>query len=136
MGGFQSNFFTKLKILYCRKGLCSTWISLLKSGDKVPIRVRKGALKFPESPTPVILVGPGTGVAPFRSFLTDITAKEREALLYFGARNKNADFFFENDFCQLPNLDLVTAFSRDQEDKIYVQHRMAEDKEKLARYWV
>ena len=118
---------------FCRKGLCSTWISLLKSGDKIPIRVRKGALKFPESPTPIVLVGPGTGVAPFRSFLTDNTAKEREALLYFGSRNKNADFFFENDFSQLPNLDLVTAFSRDQEDKIYVQHRMSEDKEKLAR---
>ena len=81
-------------------------------------------------------MGPGTGVAPFRSFLTDAAQLgTRQSLLYFGSRNKEADFFFREDFSRVPRLDLVTAFSRDQEDKIYVQHRMAEtgEREKLCR---
>ena len=79
------------------------------------------------------MVGPGTGVAPFRSFVLETADEKRETLLYFGCRNKNADFFFETDFARVPNLDLDTAFSRDQEDKIYVQHRMNESREKLCR---
>ena len=100
----------------------------------MPIRVRRGTLSFPPSPEHVVMVGPGTGVAPFRSFVLDTKEEEkRESLLYFGCRNKDSDFFFEKDFESVPNLDLVTAFSRDQSDKVYVQHRMNESREKLCR---
>jgi len=109
-----------------RRGLCSTWISQLTSADSVPIKISKGTLKFPANETPVIMIGPGTGVAPFRSFLTHKDSAQKKAVLYFGSRNKTADFFFQNDFEKLENLELITAFSRDQEDKIYVQHRMRE----------
>ena len=79
------------------------------------------------------MVGPGTGVAPFRSFLMDDSAQQRNCLLYYGSRNREADFFFEEEWKMLDNLEVVTAFSRDQEDKIYVQHRMKETKELLCR---
>ena len=126
------NYSTVLKSP--RKGLCSTWISRLKTGDVVNITTKKGTLKFPEAPTPIVMVGPGTGIAPFRSFLLDNSAKQRPCLLYFGSRNREADFFFEEDWKRLENLEVVTAFSRDQEDKVYVQHRMKETKEKLCRW--
>ena len=126
-----------IKIAYCcRRGLCSTWISQLSAGDLVPVKTRKGTLTFPPAPVPIVMVGPGTGVAPFRSFLTENLSSERQTMLYFGCRNKAVDFFFEKDFSELKNLQLVTAFSRDQEDKIYVQHRMKETSERLSRYFI
>ena len=80
------------------------------------------------------MIGPGTGVAPFRSFLTDKLIR-RKSVLYFGCRNKDADFFFQNDFSKIEELELITAFSRDQEDKIYVQHRMDQTKNIISRYF-
>ena len=125
------NYSTVLKSP--RKGLCSTWISRLVKGDSVSISTKRGTLTFPPPPTPVIMVGPGTGVAPFRSFLMDDSAQQRNCLLFYGSRNRDADFFFEEEWKTLGNLEVVTAFSRDQEDKIYVQHRMKETKELLCR---
>ena len=116
-----------------RRGLCSTWISRLRAGDIVNITTKRGTLVFPPPPTPVVMVGPGTGVAPFRSFLLQNPQEQRNCLLYFGSRNREADFFFETDWKVVEGLEVVTAFSRDQEDKIYVQHRMKETKEKLCR---
>ena len=77
------------------------------------------------------MVGPGTGVAPFRAFL-----QERESLgsrgknwLFFGERNQKSDFFYGDYFTSLAEsekLRLDLAFSRDQEEKVYVQHKMLE----------
>merc|ERR550517_1055135 len=124
------NYSTVLKSP--RRGLCSTWISRLGPGDIVNITTKRGTLAFPPPPTPVVMVGPGTGVAPFRSFLLDNSQQQRNCLLYYGSRNKKADFFFEEEWKLLEKLEVVTAFSRDQEDKIYVQHRMKETKELLC----
>jgi len=119
-----------------RRGLCSNWLSSLHPGDTVPVWTRPGTLKFPPDPqVPVVMVGPGTGVAPFRSYICDQHSRQssRPLVLFFGCRNKEGDFFFSSEYPQLGNnVELVTAFSRDQEDKIYVQHRMAERKEMLA----
>merc|ERR1719295_1135288 len=81
-----------------RRGLCSTWISRLRAGDIVNITTKRGTLVFPPAPVPVVMVGPGTGVAPFRSFLLQNPPEQRNCLLYFGSRNREADFFFESDW--------------------------------------
>jgi sulfite reductase (NADPH) flavoprotein alpha-component len=81
--------------------------------------------------TPILMVGPGTGVAPFRAYL-----EERQALgargrnwLFFGEQRRSSDFLYEPQFTQWVKdgfLRLDTAFSRDQAHKVYVQHRLAE----------
>ncbi len=75
------------------------------------------------------MIGPGTGVAPFRSIIQDELVKPtpRKIYLIFGSRNRSKDFYFETEWQALAqkhsqNFQLFTAFSRDQEDKFYVQH--------------
>jgi sulfite reductase (NADPH) flavoprotein alpha-component len=79
--------------------------------------------------TPIIMVGPGTGVAPYRAFLQDrlATGATGKNWLFFGERNRQSDYFYENyweELVQGNKLELDLAFSRDQPEKIYVQHRM------------
>ncbi len=82
---------------------------------------------------PIIMVGPGTGVAPFRAFLEErrVRGATGKNWLLFGNPYRRTDFLYEEEFIQmqkegvLSRLDL--AFSRDQEQKIYVQHRMEEE---------
>eukprot|EP00088_Acartia_fossae_P058241 TRINITY_DN6808_c0_g1_i8.p1 TRINITY_DN6808_c0_g1~~TRINITY_DN6808_c0_g1_i8.p1 ORF type:complete len:607 (-),score=81.11 TRINITY_DN6808_c0_g1_i8:200-2020(-) len=121
-----------------RLGLCSNWLARRNQGDKIKVWTRSGTLKFPPNEeTPCILVGPGTGVAPFRSFISSVVASssnKRQIVLFFGSRNKSADFFFADEWSadsadSADNVKVITAFSRDQEDKIYVQHRIQENKE-------
>ncbi|XP_061555006.1 NADPH-dependent diflavin oxidoreductase 1 isoform X2 [Phycodurus eques] len=125
----------KTKILKPRRGLCSTWLASLDptKGDVcVPLWVKKGTLRFPtETNTPLIMVGPGTGVAPFRSALQERTAEGKNAnVLFFGCRSESKDFYFTCEWKEMMKagqLTLFTAFSRDQEEKVYVQHRVREN---------
>ncbi|XP_005055399.1 PREDICTED: NADPH-dependent diflavin oxidoreductase 1 [Ficedula albicollis] len=125
----------KTRLSKPRRGLCSTWLASLnpEQGDvRVPLWVKKGGMKFPADPaTPVIMIGPGTGVAPFRAAI-----QERVALghtgncLFFGCRHKSKDFYCQTEWEELVTkglLTLFTAFSRDQEEKVYVQHRIQEN---------
>uniref|UniRef100_A0AAX7SWH3 NADPH-dependent diflavin oxidoreductase 1 n=1 Tax=Astatotilapia calliptera TaxID=8154 RepID=A0AAX7SWH3_ASTCA len=141
----------KTKLYKPRKGLCSSWLASLDpaQGDVyVPLWVKKGSLKFPsDKETPVIMVGPGTGVAPFRSVLQERTAEGRTAnVLFFGCRSKSKDFYFRTEWEEMMEagfLTLFTAFSRDQvrntlliivfvqEAKVYVQHRVRDNGELL-----
>ncbi len=77
------------------------------------------------------MIGPGTGVAPFRSFILDRSIRDLgENLLFFGCRHKDKDFYFETEWEVLEKncfLILKTAFSRDQERKVYVQQKIAEN---------
>ncbi|MEM6820718.1 MAG: sulfite reductase subunit alpha [Verrucomicrobiota bacterium] len=89
--------------------------------------------KLPEDPeTPVIMVGPGTGIAPFRAFLEqrEIDKASGKNWLFFGEQKQATDFLYEEEFDQWEEQGLLTrldtAFSRDQEHKIYVQDRMRE----------
>ena len=113
-----------------RRGLCSTWLSRLLCGAQVPVRVRPGTLRLPPAPAPLVMVGPGTGVAPFRSFLMGQT-EPRAALLFFGCRNKEADFYFQHEWPGVAELQVVTAFSRDQEDKVNINSEVIEGKSYL-----
>lgn len=121
-----------------RKGVCSTFLAD-RAGAAVPVFVQKSAhFRLPEdSARPVIMVGPGTGIAPFRAFL-----EERRAIgasgrnwLFFGDRHASTDFLYRDEIeamqkdGTLHRLDL--AFSRDQADKIYVQDRMLEQAAEL-----
>nr|XP_060156091.1 NADPH-dependent diflavin oxidoreductase 1 isoform X4 [Globicephala melas] len=98
---------------------------------RVPLWVRSGGLTFPKTPdTPVIMVGPGTGVAPFRAAIQERVAQgETGNVLFFGCRQRDQDFYWEAEWKELQTrgcLTLVTAFSREQEQKVYVQHRLRE----------
>uniref|UniRef100_A0A8P4G019 NADPH-dependent diflavin oxidoreductase 1 n=2 Tax=Dicentrarchus labrax TaxID=13489 RepID=A0A8P4G019_DICLA len=125
----------KTKMYKPRKGLCSSWLASLDPAQgevHVPLWVKKGTLKFPkEKDTPVIMVGPGTGVAPFRSALQERIAEGKYAnILFFGCRSESKDFYFRSEWDEMMkagHLTLFTAFSRDQEDKVYVQHRVREN---------
>ncbi|XP_054440733.1 NADPH-dependent diflavin oxidoreductase 1 isoform X2 [Pteronotus mesoamericanus] len=117
-----------------RRGLCSSWLASLDPGQgpaQVPLWVRPGALTFPQTPdTPVIMVGPGTGVAPFHAAIQERVAQGQVGnTLFFGCRQREQDFYWEAEWAELEekgSLTLVTAFSREQERKVYVQHRLRE----------
>ncbi|MGY2283904.1 molybdopterin-dependent oxidoreductase [Pseudomonas gingeri] len=117
-----------------RSGSCSGFLADRAEGLEVPIFVQKSAnFRTPADPrAPMIMVGPGTGVAPFRAFL-----QERQAIgatgknwLFFGEQHAASDFYYREELeawleqGHLQRLD--TAFSRDQAQKIYVQQRMIE----------
>ncbi|XP_060923388.1 NADPH-dependent diflavin oxidoreductase 1 [Limanda limanda] len=125
----------KTKLIKPRRGLCSSWLSSLdpdQGAVRVPLWVKRGSLKFPEEQdTPVVMVGPGTGVAPFRAALQERSAEGKSAnVLFFGCRSRSKDFYFRSEWEELTeagHLTLFTAFSRDQEEKVYVQHRVTEN---------
>ncbi|XP_027412753.1 NADPH-dependent diflavin oxidoreductase 1 isoform X3 [Bos indicus x Bos taurus] len=105
-----------------RRGLCSSWLASLDPAQgpvRVPLWVRSGGLTFPKTPdVPVIMVGPGTGVAPFRAAIQERVAQgETGNVLFFGCRRRDQDFYWEAEWEQLQArgcLTLVTAFSREQ----------------------
>ncbi|CAI5453044.1 unnamed protein product [Caenorhabditis angaria] len=121
-----------------RLGLCSTFISRLSKGDRVLCRVRAGTFKFVGPETPVICIGPGTGVAPFRSFLGERELSQPSpstSLLFFGCRGPNLDNYFADDWKTMQNIEVITAFSRNPENqgrKIYVQHQILKN---AAKVW-
>ncbi|HEY2712622.1 MAG TPA: sulfite reductase subunit alpha [Chthoniobacterales bacterium] len=114
-----------------RKGVCSTFLGDRCAECPVPIFPSKSKFHLPEDgDAPIIMVGPGTGVAPFRAFLQErqVTGARGRSWLFFGAQREKSDFYYQEEFEKfmadgwLTRLD--TAFSRDQAHKIYVQHRM------------
>lgn len=84
---------------------------------------------------PIIMIGPGTGVAPFRGFMQARTHPRN--WLFFGGRNEKIDFYYRTFWEELASknhLKLTTAFSRDQAEKIYVQHRLLENSSEIWRW--
>jgi len=89
--------------------------------------------------TPIIMIGPGTGIAPFRAFLQERMARNASGKnwLFFGERNQSTDFFYKQEWealSQANKLQMELAFSRDQPEKIYVQHRMLQHAKELWRW--
>lgn len=122
----------KTKLLEHRLGLCSNWLASLDVGSKIIFWVQKGTFEFPFN-VPKILIGPGTGIAPFRSLLLEEAAKKEDlslCLLFFGCRHKDKDYHCKDDFIHMADkagLKLFCAFSRDQQHKVYVQHIIREN---------
>ena len=118
-----------------RLGVCSTFLGgRVAAGGKLRVYVQKAQhFALPQDASkPVIMIGPGTGIAPFRAFL-----HERQAVgasgrnwLFFGHQRRDYDFFYEEELVVMRAAGLLTrltlAWSRDSDEKIYVQHRMRE----------
>ncbi|WP_339277719.1 bifunctional cytochrome P450/NADPH--P450 reductase [Paenibacillus sp. FSL W8-0426] len=127
------------------KGIASNYLAGLQPGEEIVMFVRtpESGFELPEQAgVPIIMVGPGTGVAPFRGFLQarrvlkEQGAELGEAHLYFGCRNPEHDYLYKQELEQAEREGLVTlhtAFSRIQgEEKCYVQHRMNQDASRLV----
>lgn len=123
-----------------REGVASTWLAdRLEPGDTVPVYLKRNKnFKLPDNPdAPIIMVGPGTGVAPFRAFLEE--REHRNAggknWLFFGDRRFRTDFLYQIEWQRWLNQGELTrmdvAFSRDGPDKVYVQDRMREHAREL-----
>jgi sulfite reductase (NADPH) flavoprotein alpha-component len=124
-----------------RGGVCTTFLAdRVNNSTPLPTFIKAGTafrLPEPQEETPVIMIGPGTGIAPFRSFLQErkATGAKGKAWLFFGEINRATCFFYENEWNEyladgtLQRLD--TAFSRDQAQKLYVQHKMLENSREL-----
>jgi sulfite reductase (NADPH) flavoprotein alpha-component len=118
-----------------RSGVASTWMNeRWNPGATAEMYLQDQQKHFalPADPsTPMIMVGPGTGVAPFRAFIEErhVMGATGRNWLFFGEQRRASDFFYEGEFTIYQRqgyLRLDAAFSRDQAEKVYVQHRMRE----------
>jgi sulfite reductase alpha subunit-like flavoprotein len=134
-----------------REGVCTRYLSVLKPGSTLKVQLQRGGLNptLKQLVGPAVLVGPGTGLAPLRALIWEKAAMikaSREGqsevslptigstILLFGGRNRVADYFFEDEWEHLQkegllDLQVLTAFSRDQQQKVYVQDRVREHAE-------
>src|SRR5437868_4766693 len=118
-----------------RLGVASTFLAeRIKPGDQVKVYIQKAhGFALPQDPkTPIIMIGPGTGIAPFRAFLQDrrATGATGKNWLFFGHQRSDCDFFYADELNAMKTAGLLTrlslAWSRDGDKKVYVQDRMRE----------
>jgi sulfite reductase (NADPH) flavoprotein alpha-component len=128
---------------YAHQGGASSFLSTrLDEGGEVNVFVEKNDnFRLPDDGnTPVIMIGPGTGIAPFRAFMQQREAEEAsgENWLFFGNPNYTQDFLYQTEWQRFVKDGVLNkislAFSRDQEQKVYVQHRMLEQGAELYRW--
>jgi len=112
-------------------------------GIHVPVHVRHSNFKLPSDPSkPIIMVGPGTGVAPFRAFVQERAAQAKagqnvgKTILFFGCRKSTEDFLYADEWEEYKKdlgdkFSLITAFSREGPQKVYVQHRLLEHSKEI-----
>lgn len=126
-----------------RKGVCSILCAeRLQPGDTLPVYIQHNQnFKQPKNPdTPIIMVGPGTGIAPFRSFIQEREETEAngKTWLFFGDQHFVTDFLYQTEWQKWLKTGVLTkmdvAFSRDADEKVYVQHRMLEHSRKLYEW--
>ncbi|WNS82375.1 assimilatory sulfite reductase (NADPH) flavoprotein subunit [Domibacillus sp. DTU_2020_1001157_1_SI_ALB_TIR_016] len=126
-----------------RSGVCSILCAeRLEPGDTLPVYIQHNDnFKLPENPeTPVIMIGPGTGVAPFRAFMQEReeSGADGKAWMFFGDQHFVTDFLYQTEWQKwladgvLTKMDV--AFSRDTAEKVYVQHRMQENSKELFEW--
>ncbi|GGH53264.1 sulfite reductase [NADPH] flavoprotein alpha-component [Paenibacillus silvae] len=126
-----------------RYGVCSVHLAeRIEAGDTLPVYIQHNPnFKLPENPdTPIIMVGPGTGVAPFRAFLgeREEIGAEGKTWLFYGDQHFSTDFLYQTEWQRWLKDGVLTkmdvAFSRDTEQKVYVQHRMLEHSKELYQW--
>ena len=124
-------------------GVCSTFLAdRVDVDEKVGIFVSPNkAFRIPDNnDSPMIMVGPGTGIAPFRAFLEErhCIGAEGKNWLFFGDQTRSSDYIYEDELAALKDSGVLSrldlAFSRDQDEKIYVQHKMSEYGEDLFEW--
>ncbi|MBA2367778.1 MAG: sulfite reductase [Candidatus Protochlamydia sp.] len=127
-----------------RRGVCTHYLCELSElhNPVVPVFIQPShGFRLPkEEDASLLMIGPGTGIAPFRAFLQERVLFNRSIgkhWLFFGEWNREFDFFYEEEwsfFQQQGHLQLDLAFSRDQQNKVYVQHKMLEQGEEFFRW--
>src|SRR3954465_6696720 len=125
------------------KGICSNYLANRRAGDVIHATVRetKAGFRLPDDPSvPIVMIGPGTGLAPFRGFLQERAERKAKgavlgpAMLFFGCRHPDQDFLYTDELKALAAsgiTELFTAFSRAEGPKTYVQHVLAAQKDKV-----
>ena len=130
-----------------RQGVCTRYLSTLPTGTRLNVTLSRGGLNVSkkEASRPVVMIAPGTGVAPMRSMLWERLAWQNEgesqlplgkSVLFFGCRNRDADYFFQREWKTLKerlDLDVFVATSRDQRTKIYVQDLVRKEAKLIHR---
>jgi sulfite reductase (NADPH) flavoprotein alpha-component len=126
-----------------RLGVCTHWLCTLAKMNEpiVPIYIHPhSGFTLPKDPqTPIIMIGPGTGIAPYRGFMQQRLLEKGTCRnwLFFGEWHREQNFYYKDFWQKLENegyLKLDLAFSRDQKEKVYVQHKMVEKGEELYRW--
>ena len=124
-----------------KTGLCSQFLADFEVNHSIEFYIHKNKnFKLPTDDEAIIMIGPGTGIAPFRSFLAhrDATGSEGKNWLFFGEQHFVSDFYYQTEIQEwlstgvLQKLD--TAFSRDQKQKIYVQNRVKEQAKEILEW--
>jgi sulfite reductase alpha subunit-like flavoprotein len=130
-----------------RQGVCSRYLASLQPGTQICVTFQRGSFKVsgPQARKPLLMIAPGTGVAPMRSLIWERAmwrgigevSAPGEAVLIFGGRNNKKDFLYHQDW-QNQELDVkvFTAWSRDQREKIYVQDVVRKEAEMIWRLLV
>lgn len=125
------------------KGICSNFLAGRRTGDTIHATVRetKAGFRLPDDASvPIIMIGPGTGLAPFRGFLQERAAQKAKgatlgpSLLFFGCRHPEQDYLYADElkaFADQGITELHVAFSRASQPKTYVQHMIAQQKDRV-----
>jgi cytochrome P450/NADPH-cytochrome P450 reductase len=125
------------------KGICSNYLAGRRTGETIQATVRetKAGFRLPDdSGVPIIMIGPGTGLAPFRGFLQERAARKAKgaslgpALLFFGCRHPEKDFLYADElkaFAESRVAEIYTAFSRAEGPKTYVQNLVAAERQRV-----
>lgn len=128
------------------KGVATSWLAMKRPSQSevpvtAPIYIRRSQFRLPtRAQTPIIMIGPGTGLAPFRGFIQERSQLKDEGkvigdtILYFGCRKKAEDFIYEeelNECVQQGVLTMHVAFSRDQAHKVYVTHLLEKNMDEI-----
>ncbi|GAB0157807.1 assimilatory sulfite reductase (NADPH) flavoprotein subunit [Chryseobacterium sp. Alg-005] len=124
-----------------RNGLCSGFLSEFQEGNEFEFYIQEAKhFKLPLSDKDIIMIGPGTGIAPFRSFLweRDAAGAEGRNWLFFGDRNFISDFLYQSEIQDFLKTETLThldiAFSRDTSQKVYVQHKLEQKAQEIFQW--
>jgi sulfite reductase alpha subunit-like flavoprotein len=137
----------KTVIKRVREGVCTRYLAQLPLGTTLRVSIKREG-RFSKTPDPPgmshILIGAGTGIAPLRALIHEKIAQHHQpgkTVLFFGCRNETSDYFFRHEWAAIRTehpgaLEVISAFSRDQKSKVYVQDRIQQRSDMIWEYLV